>query len=181
MAHRAPRGAGGWGSDMAHPLPIEARARIATRWCIDDECSVCMQTLLGTTVFITPCKHVFHARCLRRWSDTSMSLRIVNVHRSGRVTRDYDMCECPLCRHVLWMPGAAGRAVGEEEDVMVLRIDAAPPPGPASTEAVHVTPHRPPRPLPPQFDPEFLAHLQDTVEELLIPLLGSPPPESPEA
>ena len=35
----------------------------------DGECSICMTTLKGKSVKVTPCRHLFHSKCLRFWTE----------------------------------------------------------------------------------------------------------------
>lgn len=34
-----------------------------------EECSICMMGVNGKSAKVTPCKHVFHSKCLRTWTD----------------------------------------------------------------------------------------------------------------
>jgi hypothetical protein len=61
------------------------RIRLQQRPLVADECSICMNPLVGA-ITTTPCDHRFHRACLDRWK------------RSGGYT-------CPLCRSII-DPGA---------------------------------------------------------------------------
>jgi hypothetical protein len=51
------------------------------------ECSICLESIGSTAIFVTKCKHIFHKGCINKWCKTTNS--------------------CPLCRteKIIDMPG----------------------------------------------------------------------------
>ena len=56
----------------------------------DDDCPICYETLDGSEVRVTDCKHTFHRQCLSQW-----------VKKKKPVSR---RVPCPMCRTVLKKP-----------------------------------------------------------------------------
>ena len=51
------------------------------------ECSICLESIGSTAIFVTKCKHIFHRGCINKWCKTTNS--------------------CPLCRtaEIIDIPG----------------------------------------------------------------------------
>ena len=58
------------------------RLIVKTKCQLPDDCAVCLQAVLNTTVTYLPCKHYFHTSCINQTFDTKMYT-------------------CPLCRYSL--------------------------------------------------------------------------------
>lgn len=88
---------------MLHYPKFNTRVCVSVTHSSVDDCALCLQTVRNKQVFLTPCKHMFHTQCLRKW---------ININRCP-VTMElvYDKIKvgscygpCPMCRNNVHIP-----------------------------------------------------------------------------
>ena len=82
--------------------PISTRVMFVTKSDLDDDCSICLSSFRNRSVLKTPCKHVFHSKCLR--SCSNRCTEVVGIRTSSTTYSYYKLLDCPLCRSTIWMP-----------------------------------------------------------------------------
>ena len=79
-------------------IAMTSKRLIFQRQCKSDkECCICLKSLCNRSVLYTPCSHIFHSICLRKWQSNSNTCPICRELLPGdnnkRKTNDIDLDE----------------------------------------------------------------------------------------